>query len=129
MAEHSLSDLEGEHLISGLEILSSEGEHPYRYGVVFTLDGVSYEALEDPEDGYRSCRGALTEAEQPPRFSFPPQPVLMVDPVTGKAVLSIGTGDVGDWYPYFPEHFSCNNQVQEVSPEELQSILEGGFLC
>lgn len=34
----SLYDLEGEHLLSGVEVLSSEG---YGYGVVFTLDGVS----------------------------------------------------------------------------------------
>ena len=47
----SLYDLEGEHLLSGVEVLSSEG---YGYGVVFTLDGVSYEVLEDPDDGYRS---------------------------------------------------------------------------
>ena len=32
----SLYDLEGEHLLSGVEVLSSEG---YGYGVVFTLDG------------------------------------------------------------------------------------------
>lgn len=110
----SLYDLEGEHLLSGVEVLSSEG---YGYGVVFTLDGVSYEVLEDPDDGYRSHCGELTVAEQPPKFSFPPQPVLcamrhndpMVEqhddildfynPETNQRILSLGTANYDDWYP------------------------------
>lgn len=145
----SLYDLEGEHLLSGVEVLSSEG---YGYGVVFTLDGVSYEVLEDPDDGYRSHCGELTVAEQPPKFSFPPQPVLcamrpndpMVEqhddildfynPETNQRILSPGTANYDDWYPYFdleyhPEHLPCN-QCKEVSEAELRSILsKEGFLC
>ena len=144
----SLYDLEGEHLLSGVEVLSSEG---YGYGVVFTLDGVSYEVLEDPDDGYRSHCGELTVEEQPPKFSFPPQPVLcamrpndpMVEqhddildfynPETNQRILSLGTANYDDWYPYFdleyhPEHLPCNQC--EVSEAELRSILsKEGFLC
>ena len=90
-------------------------------------------------------------AEQPPKFSFPPQPVLcamrpndpMVEqhddildfynPETNQRILSLGTANYDDWYPYFdleyhPEHLPCNQC--EVSEAELRSILsKEGFLC
>lgn len=108
----SLYDLEGEHLLSGVEVLSSGG---YGYGVVFTLDGVSYEVLEDPDDGYRSHCGELTVAEQPPKFSFPPRPssvlcATMIRWLSGMMIFWI---------------FTIQRRTSGFSPSEPQIMMTG----
>ena len=85
----------------------------------FRLDGIIYEAIEDPEDGYRSCMRELVIVEPDTLMynKFPPCDVmchfekpgqyasnhilLMTDIHTGKPVVGIGTDNTDDYYPSY----------------------------
>jgi hypothetical protein len=122
-----LKSLVGEHELSGVDMVELKAEGPYGDDAsvcVFCLDGKTYTAKEDPDDGYRSYLGELIEGGTV-RNMFAPQRVLcsmtegddeilvMRDLVTGKDVLSIGTDNAEDYYPSFvanfqPENMACN---------------------
>lgn len=143
-----LSTLVGEHEFSGIEtgVINMDdtwGDSQSCNYVKFTLDGVHYMAVEDPEDGYRSCCRELVTSDEPPKNSF--QPIRMVctmkdneesdwgcdilvltDSVTGEVVLEIGTMDYNDYYPYYhfyyhPEGMACN-QIP-ITDEEFERLL------
>lgn len=142
-----LQDLTGKHFLSGIE--TGQIEMPGYFDEVqmcnyvkFTLDGVHYMAVEDPEDGYRSCCRELQVSDVPPRNSFAPMEMhctmkpgddyeennilVLTDAVTESVVLEIGTGNCADYYPYFhtyynPESMACN-QVQ-ISDDEFERVL------
>lgn len=143
-----LSNLVGRHTFSGIELgsIMQKGffdEDQECQFVKFTLDGVHYMAIEDPDDGYRSRCRELQVSDTPPKFSFPPQSVVcrmkedrdgygnddilvVIDRVTNEMVLEVGTGDYDDWYPYChfeyrPEHMAINNI--EISDASINSIL------
>lgn len=132
-----LESLVGEHELSGVDMtkLAEKGEwnDDYASVCVFVLDGRTYTATEDPDDGYRSCMRSLVEGGEVMN-RFPPQRVLcsmrtegaygskdetlvMRDAVTGKEVLEIGTDNTDDYYPSFvanfrPENMACNQGTQ-----------------
>ncbi|AWY06821.1 MAG: hypothetical protein [Caudoviricetes sp.] len=110
------------------EIDRGLGEEPCDV-LLFTLDGVTYRMVEDPDDGYRSYCDDLTVSEKPPRYSFPPvrvvcsmmentgfennECIVMRDVANGKVILEAGTKNYDDWYPYChfsytPENMDCN---------------------
>jgi hypothetical protein len=99
------------------------------YVVRFVLDGITYKAVEDPNDGYRSNCGELIVCEEPITNNFPPQEVMakmkdndeysvndtiqFIDVVTGKIVLEVGTDNTDCYYPYCvmnwkPENLAIN---------------------
>lgn len=130
--EKSFNELVGEHEFSGVETGYMNYKDELRWEtkdcqyVKFTLDGIHYVAVEDPEDGYRSCCGTFQVELTPPKYSFEPIKVIcsmmpddsyqrndvlvIVDAITNKVILEIGTCNIGDWYPYF--HF-------EYHPEDM----------
>ena len=81
----------------------------------FELDGVTYGAVEDPNDGYRSSMAELRVYEGRPAHTFDPVDCQVVyrseqgyescDLIeviaNGHVVLSVGTGNTNDYYPYF----------------------------
>ena len=86
--------------------------------VDFVLDGRVFSAVEDPEDGYRSSLGKiLVDRVASVKNMFPPCHVIasrrqdreyekndmidFVDVLTSKVVLSVGTENTDDYYPYF----------------------------
>lgn len=92
----------------------------------FRLDGVVYIAIEDPEDGYRSYMSELVvDKSSAMKNVFPPIGVVarhrtesriysemqkdnvleLVDVITGKTVLEVGTGNTDDYYPYAISRF------------------------
>ena len=92
----------------------------------FRLDGVVYMAAEDPDDGYRSHMRDLVvddsanmknvfpsievlarhRTEQKTSYSTQESDVLeLVDTTTGEIVLTVGTENTGDYYPYFVANF------------------------
>jgi hypothetical protein len=118
-----LEDLVGEHVLDGVDY-SVEG-----FGLAnalrFRLDGVVYVAIEDEQDGYRSMLDRIiVEADAVVKNTFPATRVLaclsaddglldLLDVVTQKVVLQVGTDHSEDYYPRFvasfmPEHLAVN---------------------
>ena len=131
-------ELLGEHELSGCDFDSTNlsEKHGYRMSdsqvMRFRLDGKVYVAVEDPEDGYRSCMDSLLRTEDEIKNTFPPCAVIgrrrknteyeimdaveLVNALTLKVVLVVGTGNSEDYYPYFlaefnPEELTCNQQI------------------
>lgn len=127
-----LKDLIGEKMLSGLDTDIIESTDPWyenANAIYFILDGVTYKAVEDPSDGYRSYLGSIEVVEKEIKNTFPPQKVIgtmkpddtyslndtiqFVDVVTGKIVLEIGTDNHDDYYPmcvleWHPENMAIN---------------------
>jgi hypothetical protein len=53
-----LENLIGEHLLSGVDNIQVDETEPID-AILFILDGVTYMAIEDPDDGYRSMLAEL----------------------------------------------------------------------
>lgn len=98
----------------------------------FVLDGKTYTAAQDPNDGYRSSMDFLYESNEPITNPFSGQQVLgtmreprngyeggnildLLDVVTGKRVLSVGTGNTGDYYPFWVADFTPENMAANIS--------------
>jgi hypothetical protein len=131
----SLDTLVGEHTLDAVDTFS---ESIKQYGsrfedcsiIRFRLDGKVYTATEDPDDGYRSSLGTLfVSADEPMTNVFPEIRVTarkkandgsyvndtleLIDIVTGKVVVEVGTDNTDDYYPwfvgaFFPENMATN---------------------
>lgn len=112
-------DFIGYHILSGVDY---EGGIDGANAIRFRIDGVIYIAMEDREDGYRSCMGSLEVSDLPMNNTFRGIPVIgvvtktinedilsFVSVKTGKEVLAIGT-DYGDsWYPCYVSSWTPEN--------------------
>lgn len=138
----NLIDLVGIHLMTGIETGTvkrenwwSKEEDDCNY-VKFRLDGVTYMAVEDPDDGYRSMCRNLEVVDEECRTKLPnilieckmrddihdsiwgtqKNDILEFYDTNNKQMfMAVGTGDTDDWYPYFnfeyiPEVLSCNSK-------------------
>ena len=126
-----LKDLCGKHIFSGCELSSTEREELSGYFVdcgvcLFTLDGITYKAVENPDDGYRSYMDELEISDVAPRYSFDGVDVICYmqendytdilvirDAHNGKTILEVGTDMYDSYYPmcrflYQPENMTCN---------------------
>ena len=95
----------------------------------FTLDGITYSAVEDPVDGYRSCMrdlkksdkvtsntflGVKVSCEMIPDDNYGSNDVLHINDIeTGKLIIAVGTENSDDYYPsfvstYHPENMAIN---------------------
>jgi hypothetical protein len=126
--EVKLCDLVGEHVLSGLETGTRDVYGETCNCVKFTLDGVTYVAVEDPDDGYRSYMNGLYIVEEKCKVALPDIEVfcrmrdngsddvlVFHDCLNGNEILAIGTEDYSDYYPicifdYHPENMSCNER-------------------
>ena len=145
----TLNELTGIHVFSGIEV----GTIDKCNYVKFTIDGVHYVAVEDPDDGYRSVCRELQVSNTAPKTTFMPQPVecsmmenyryekndvlVVSDRFTGKVVLEIGTRNWDDYYPYFhlqynPENMACNatpkpmtngDRIRAMTDEEQEDFI------
>lgn len=134
-----LRDLVGVHLMTGIETGTVKranwwsGEDNCNY-VKFRLDGVTYMAVEDPDNGYRSMCRNLEVVDEECRTKLPDilveckmrddehddiwgteeNDILEFYDVSNKQMfMAVGTGNTNDYYPYFafeytPEVLSCN---------------------
>jgi hypothetical protein len=129
-----LKELVGAHILSGVEVGCEERKlHIWTEScnyVKFTLDGVTYKAVEDPSDGYRSYMEELEVSETPCKIKLPNIEVLcelsevgeyegesdvlcVYDVLSGKKIMAVGTENYDDYYPccvleYHPENMYCN---------------------
>ncbi len=133
-----LRDLVGKHKLSGFssEIRRTENDYYNEdFSVVqFRLNGVIYEAHEDPSDGYRSYLGQIVKTDLTEmKNTFPPQKVYakmkvndpknpydtdeileFFDQKTDKLILEIGTSNIDDYYPscimnWSPQNMNIND--------------------
>lgn len=133
-----LQDLVGLNWLSGVEYDHWETD---RSAIYFRLNGITYVAMEDDNDGYRSAMEEIkiadpiiyeiseavirTESKQI-KNRFEPVQVMCVmrldwrdsydildcyDVITGKLVLSVGTDSTDDYYPSFVSSFYPENMV------------------
>lgn len=127
-----IKDLVGEHLLSGVDISTEPTKHKLVESarvIRFVLDGITYKAIEDPDDGELSFLQELKVTDEKIKNTFEPQKVIgkmkdnntytandtiqFIDVVTGKIVLEFGTDEVDHFYPYCvmnwsPENLACN---------------------
>jgi hypothetical protein len=129
-----LKTLVGLHRLSGVDrdrqaIKSEWGDYDEDCDVIsFVLDGKTYTATEDPSDGYRSCMKNILMSRIKVKNRFKPCKVMcqmrgdseygesndildMTDVKTGKVVLSVGTCNYDDYYPYFVSEFNPENMA------------------
>ena len=100
-----------------------EDKEFYFYGVInnkFKIDDLVFEALEDPNDGYRSSLGAVVVTDDNGNYHKRPLAKVkmiyddsgedllhkLIDVDTNHLWLTIGTGEFGDYYPYFMFRFN-----------------------
>lgn len=128
-----LVTLVGEHILFGCDCSTEQvkdwGEIYVSAGVMrFNMDGKVYEAIENPDDGYRSTLEGLhiPDTGVVVQNMFAPTAVIAVhqsqshssmddilelrNAKTGKVIIKIGTSDINDYYP------GC---VMEFNPENL----------
>ena len=137
--EVTFESLIGEHVLEGVDMFDTQveswegGPMESANAMRFMLDGKIYVAVEDPEDGYRSCMKSLTVDTEPIKNSFAGVRVLvrqapsqefsnddileMIDLANGKVVLSVGTRNTEDYYPFFeaswtPENLAVNAKLE-----------------
>lgn len=134
-----LKELTGSHILQGIEIgvESTDGNPWYSTAnyIKFKLDGVTYKALEDPDDGYRSFLKDLITVPEDPEiklpdinvkieyikykdcninfFNFASDIINIIDSHNNKIIAEIGTKDINDYYPsavlrWIPENLSIN---------------------
>ena len=79
---------------------------------IFSLDGVAYEAVEDPDDGYRSYMEEIKVVEPVEKMFDVPVMVEYIDTDSKdelifrdrrnqKVILSLGTDEYDDYYPFY----------------------------
>lgn len=134
-------DLVGYHLLSGVDMgIVQETDYNDGYedaeAITFVLDGKTYIAVQDPEDGYRSSLRYLKETDAKVVNQFTPCLVRvqelgkdeeggncdllqMIDTGTDKIVLEVGTtyfGEYPNWVGNFcPENITCNAALEDPS--------------
>lgn len=136
MAKIELNDLCGMHKLSGVDMCETSftdycGDTETVSAIRFILDEVTYEAVEDPSDGYRSYMNELRTTDEKVRYTFPPVDVLCSmseeegdevlcfrDTGNGKTILEVGTKNTNDYYPFCafewtPENMVCNENEGE----------------
>lgn len=133
-----LDSLLGEHMLDAVDTFVEKVKQAYGDDfedseiIRFRLDGVVYTAISEPGDGYRSSMDQLfVSPSDEVRNVFPPVKVIgtkkpndeyqmndvlqLVDAVTGKIVMEVGTDNTDDYYPGFVSSFSPENMATNIS--------------
>ncbi len=137
-----LNDLVGAHILTGVDFESVNQEiSTYFYKdceiVNFVLDGETYTAVQDPDDGYRSCMGEIKKSDAIVKNMFEPCKVFgamrindrygrcdiidFSDAITSKIVLSVGTENLDDYYPMWIAEFTPENMASNVRYQSTTS--------
>jgi hypothetical protein len=129
-----IETLVGLHQLTGVDMVNRQFEIWYALEdcqcINFVLDGVTYTAIEDPGDGYRSSMEKLIVTNDQVMNTFAPVQVMatvsdkdrygseakilvLTDTANGKVVLQVGTENIDDYYPGFlgewiPQNLSVN---------------------
>lgn len=130
-----LEELVGLHQFSGADFTTEKFDNIDHYGpdsavhFNFVLDGITYTAIEDASDGYRSSMSDIKVSDYKLLNTFPPIEVMCSmashpehamyvlnghDVKNGKLVFQVGTDYSDDYYPVYiatfsPENMSAND--------------------
>lgn len=120
----------GMHMLSGVDRFSTSHNTTLSNRMAecfrFCLDGITYAAMEDPSDGYRSSMECLYTDGESINMSFAAVSVLlikkqqgqyskgdsvfqMIDVLNGNVVLEFGTENSDDYYPSFVASWKPEN--------------------
>ena len=127
--EVEFESLVGKHILSGVESSSMKSTSEYSRGeecncMKFVLDGVTYIAIEDPDDGYRSSLGSLVVSDSTVSNRFKGIEVIgrvrgtedgileFIDTRNGNTILEVGTDHSDNYYPYFVANWNPENLEQ-----------------
>ena len=107
-----LEDLVGTHELSGVgrNIIECDAN-----SFSFILDGITFTAIEDPEDGYRSTMKELFIGGEIKNTFKPVEVECILHDKTlrmnykDKLVLEVGTDNYDDYYPVFVNHWNPEN--------------------
>ncbi len=103
-------------LLSGVDFIPGSDDAPAE--LRFILDGVSFAAIEDPSDGYRSMLEGVFVCKEPIKNTFPAVNVNIskvesetddlyrMTTALGDVVVEFGTENTEDYYPCFVSHFN-----------------------
>lgn len=121
-----LKDLVGEHILTGVDFNNQQikdygDEYQICQVIRFTLDGKTYIACEDPEDGYRSCMRWIRLSKETIN-NLEPIKILarmndkcntitlqILNIKNGKIILEIGTDNEDSYYPNWIAEFHKEN--------------------
>ena len=134
-----ISSLVGKHVLSGVDMINRQmkqwhGDFEDCQCINFVLDGITYTAIEDPSDGYRSQLKEIIKSDEKMENNFRAVEVVIsliekrerwagygvdceilqfIDTANGKVILEVGTDNTDDYYPSFvsdwmPEKLSIN---------------------
>ncbi|MCZ7855017.1 hypothetical protein O9X81_00140 [Agrobacterium salinitolerans] len=147
-----LTDLIGKRSLDAVDFDNEQVKELYGDGYEdcsvcrFRLDGVVYIAIEDPGDGYRSSMRSLAVANDATMKNvFPAIDVVgwhrtegafgnsddvleLIDTITGKVVLEVGTDDVDDYYPGFVARFHPENMATNADIEADEKKAAEGWI-
>ena len=131
MEKLTLKDLKGKHVLTAvsrdeIEFKDCCGDLETAQRFSFILDDITYTAIEDPQDGYRSCMDKIFISNIKLRNKFIGVKVVgryldknddqssnileLIDIENGEVILRVGTNNTSDYYPYF---------VNEWMPEKM----------
>ena len=142
MRKNLISD--GIHYLSGIGSVQFTDENSINYneieGNLFEIDGVTYLAYLDPDDGWRSYGVMQPTTQYKCQYTFPPQKVIVTnrhieeeltddwgyneqvkrdfliikDAILNKEVLAVGTDYSEDYYPVAIFRYSPMNLYANV---------------
>lgn len=137
-----LKALVGRHVLDGVDRVTLPIDKGWGGGtpdvISFRLDGVTYHALEDPSDGYRSSMESLYTSMVSPLTTFPATTVFGIAEgqdarvvafytELGARVLRVGTDDADDYYPSFVAEFDptvlpCNLPAAQAASVATDAV-------
>ena len=129
-----LGELVGTHELTGVDmeqitVRTCDSDNSAANCINFTLDNVTYSAIENPDDGYRSMMEEIIVTDKKLSNTFAKVTVMasmdntsgdvleLHDTKNGKVILRVGTDNSNDYYPEFvsdwmPENLSINEGVK-----------------
>jgi hypothetical protein len=126
-----LNNLVGKHYLMGVDFENTNVGYNDAQQINFVLDGKTYSATEDPEDGYRSCMKMILECQTAVKNLFYPVEVVgsmdekgeiieFRSVKSGQIILRVGTDCSDNYYPWF---------VAQFTPENIPTIKEEIIIC
>lgn len=95
MRNIELSDLVGEYILTGVREEQGYERSDHYTKCSFTLDGVTYQADEDPSDGYRSYCSTVVATDLPAIQNYE-VPVICTHSSEGEDILTIKNNESGE---------------------------------